>query len=216
VYAKRVRYTRQAFVALAAFVVLAGFGGASVAAAGDSESARAHFNRGTKLYDLGRYLEAAKEYEATYELKDDPAILFNIGQAYRLGGNLPDAIRAYKSFLRRVPDSPQRPTVETHIRNMQAELDKQRAATPPPATPPAATVAPPTAQATATAPPATASAPSDDRGRTPVYKKWWLWTIVGGVVVAGVVVGVTVAVVTRDSFEPSLGTIGPSALTVSF
>ena len=50
-----------------------------------------------------------------------------------------------------------------------------------------------------------------------MYKKWWLWTIVGGVVVAGVVVGVTVGVLAwRDSFNPSLGQVGPAALTVSF
>jgi tetratricopeptide (TPR) repeat protein len=205
--------------ALQGLVVMAALGCASAAAAaGDTESARAHFNRGTKLYDLGRYLEAAKEYEATYELKDDPALLFNIGQAYRLGGNLPDAIRAYKSFLRRVPDSAQRPQVEAHIRAMQETLEKQRASTPP-ATPPAPTPSPSaTTPATAGAPAPTATAPTDDRrdARTPLYKKWWLWTIVGGVVVAGVVVGVTVAVVTRDSFEPSLGTVGPTGLTVNF
>jgi hypothetical protein len=28
--------------------------------------------------------------------------------------------------------------------------------------------------------------------KTPVYKKWWLWTAVGGVVVVGVAVGLGV------------------------
>ena len=96
---------------------------ATVGVARGEESAKAHFVRGTKLYDLGRYLEAAKEYEATYELKDDPAILFNIGQAYRLGKDFPDAIRAYKSFLRRVPESEQRGQIEAHLKEMQEALD---------------------------------------------------------------------------------------------
>jgi tetratricopeptide (TPR) repeat protein len=196
--------------ALQGLLVAAALVYATPGLAGDTESARAHFNRGTKLYDLGRYLEAAKEYETTYELRDDPAILFNIGQAYRLGGNLPDAIRAYKSFLRRVPDSSQRPQVEAHIRAMQETLDRQRAPAPA-ATPPAATM-----PSTGPAPTATPSPPpATDRG-TPIYKKWWLWTIVGGVVVAGVVVGVTVGVLASDSFQPSLGTVGPSAITVRF
>jgi tetratricopeptide (TPR) repeat protein len=32
-----------------------------------------------------------------------------------------------------------------------------------------------------------------ERKRTPLYKKWWLWTAVGGVVVAGAAVGLGVA-----------------------
>ena len=34
-----------------------------------------------------RFAEAAEEYEAAYQAKDDPALLFNLGQAYRLAGN---------------------------------------------------------------------------------------------------------------------------------
>jgi hypothetical protein len=55
--------------------------------------------------------------------------------------------------------------------------------------------------------------------RTPVYKKWWLWTIVGGVVVAAVVVGVAVGVATQPGFNPSLPDTGPgvrSGLMVRF
>jgi tetratricopeptide (TPR) repeat protein len=188
----------------------------SPARADDTQSARAHYTRGTKLYDLGRYLEAAKEYETTYEIKDDPAILFNIGQAYRLGHKPADAIRAYKSFLRRAPEAPQRAVVEGYIREMQAAIE--RAPAPPPTTetpvaPPAATTTP-TPGPTVT--PVVATSEPHDRA-TPLYKKWWLWTIVGGVVVAGVVVGVTVGVLTSgDSFHPSLGKVGPAALTVRF
>ncbi|HEX6837487.1 MAG TPA: tetratricopeptide repeat protein [Polyangia bacterium] len=184
--------------------------------ADETGSARAHFSRGTKLYDLGRYLEAAKEYEAAYEAKDDPAILFNIAQAYRLGRDYPDAIRAYKSFLRRVPQSDQRPQIEAHLREMQEAIDRQQA--PPPATTPPATT-PPATTAPATTPTTTpvTTTPAASSERTPLYKKWWLWTIVGGVVVAGVVVGVTVGVLAgRDSFTPSLGKLGPSALEVRF
>jgi tetratricopeptide (TPR) repeat protein len=185
------------------------------AAADETQTARQHYARGTKLYDLGRYLEAAKEYEATYELKDDPAILFNIGQAYRLGHAYADGIRAYKSFLRRSPEAPQRALVEGYIRDMQTALDKEPKPQPPPQPPPAATTPAPETPAAATPPPTATT--TSERRETPVYKKWWLWTIVGGVVVAGVVVGVTVGVLSsNDSFQPSLGKVGPSALTVRF
>src|SRR5258708_2740636 len=72
----------------------------------DLASARLHFKKAGKLYDLGRYLDAAREYEAAYEAKDDPALLYNVAQAYRLGGDNPNAARAYKSFLRRMPRAP--------------------------------------------------------------------------------------------------------------
>jgi tetratricopeptide (TPR) repeat protein len=184
------------------------------AAADDTQSARAHYARGTKLFDLGRYLEAAKEYEATYELKDDPAILFNLGQAYRLGHDYASAMRAYKSFLRRAPDSSQRPTVESFLAEMQSALEKERSQAQQAPAPPPAVATPP---APAPAPVTTSTAPPTHE-RQPLYKKWWLWTIVGGVVVAGVVVGVSVGVVSsRDSFNPSLGKLGPGAsLAVSF
>ena len=49
----------------------------------------------------------------------------------------------------------------------------------------------------------------------PVYKRWWLWTIVG-VVVAGAAVGVGVGVGTQKSasFNANLGTVGPAAQTL--
>src|SRR5256885_6575022 len=86
-------------VALACCVCLAG----RAAHAEDVAAAKMHYERGTALYDLQRYLEAAKEYEAAFEAKNDPALLFNIAQAYRFGGDYAKAIAAFRSFLRRVP-----------------------------------------------------------------------------------------------------------------
>src|SRR6185503_18328946 len=85
------------------------------------------------LYDLQRYGEAAKEYEAAYELKQDPALLFNIGQAYRFAGDYGRAIGAFKSYLRRVPDAPNSAEVEGRIAEMeklQTEQEKSQAKPP--------------------------------------------------------------------------------------
>ena len=97
----------------------------STARAEDVNLARQHYKRGTRAYDLGRYLEAVKEYEAAYEIKDDPALLFNIGQAYRLANDSVNAIRAYRSFLRRVPEAGNRAEVEARIIEMQKLIDQQ-------------------------------------------------------------------------------------------
>lgn len=71
-----------------------------VARADATALARERFQRGTVLYDLGRYVEAAREYEAAYASRSDPALLFNAGQAYRLGGDAAGAHRSYRAYLR--------------------------------------------------------------------------------------------------------------------
>jgi len=150
--------------------------------------ARAHYERGTTLYDIGQYRDAAREYEEAYKLHNDPALLFNIGQAYRAAHLSGDAINAYRAYLRRLPNARNRSDVEDHIRRLQQELDAAPATTPPPTTTPA-----PAAE------------------KRPLYKKWWLWTAVGAaaVVVVGVGVGVAYAI-PKDAPAP------PSALPVTF
>ena len=94
----------------------------------NATSAREHYRRGTNAFNLGHYLDAVKEYEAAYQLKDDPALLFNIAQAYRLAGENESAIRVYKSFIHQVPGSPQRPEVEQRIAELQQLVDRERRA----------------------------------------------------------------------------------------
>lgn len=91
----------------------------------DIAAAREHYKAGTRAYDLGQYQEAVREYEAAYKLRDDPAILFNIGQANRLAGDNASALRSYLSFLRRVPRAPNRDEVEEKIAELQKLIDQQ-------------------------------------------------------------------------------------------
>src|SRR5438270_6499207 len=68
-----------------------------------------HFKRGNSEFDLGHYKVAAREFESAYKAQQsykspaDHTLLFNIGQAYRLGGDYPAALRTYKVFLEREP-----------------------------------------------------------------------------------------------------------------
>ena len=111
--------------------------------------ATAHVRKATAAYNLGKYPEAAKEYEAAYEQTLDANLLFNIGQAYRLAGERDKAVTAYRSFIRSAPESEQRHLAEGKIR----ELERQHSA-PAPALAPAAQAAP------APAPPPAAAAPA--------------------------------------------------------
>ncbi len=205
---------------LTAGVLLVALGGIAHADS-STASAKAHYEKGTTLYDLGRYLDAAHEYEEAYAAKNDPALLFNVAQAYRLGGDNAAALRTYRSFLRRVPDPPNRADVERHIANLQQLIDQQkRTATSPPTDTmlpgatqtPSGTPAPATtsAPATASTPALIATTPPPAPHKTPLYKKWWLWTIVAGVAVVGVSVGVAVAETTPNNAPTPSGTLAVS------
>ena len=118
------------------------------------ETWKQHYERGTTLFDLAKYLEAAKEFEAAYELKQNAAFLFNIGQAYRLAGKSELAIGFYKSYLRRLPTAANKPEVEARIAELErlVEQQKKAAAEPPHGTMETAPVAPPPVAATVPAP----------------------------------------------------------------
>src|SRR5947209_6904018 len=88
----------------------------AIASADDATGvAREHYKRGSSLFDLGRFGDAAKEFEAAYEAKNDPALLYNLGQAYRADGQYNKALVAYKAFLRKSDDTSRRSDVEARI-----------------------------------------------------------------------------------------------------
>jgi tetratricopeptide (TPR) repeat protein len=123
--------------ALLAFVAVSAL--AATARADDVAEAREHYKKGTTYYDLGKYADAAKEFEAAYEAKNDPAILFNLAQAHRLAGNPDQALHFYKTYLRYVPKAPNRAEIEEQIKTLEQKVAAQA----PPTTPPPATTAPP-------------------------------------------------------------------------
>jgi hypothetical protein len=97
--------------------------GQSKAGAKDGKDARAradaHADKGRRYYDLRRYDQAIKEFEAAYELDADPAHLYNIAQAHRVASHIPQAIEAYQSYLNRFPNAPNRADVERRIAELK-------------------------------------------------------------------------------------------------
>ncbi len=88
-------------------------------------------------------------------------------------------------------------------------------ATPKAPPPTLASIPPPQSTASSATQPAPASpalqltqSGAPPRERTPVYKKWWLWTAVGAVVVVGVGVGVGIALTSGAAPSTHLGTTG--------
>lgn len=198
--------------AIARIVTLAVATCAAPARGGDDvDAAREHYQRGKRAYDVGHFAEAADEYEAAYEAKDDPALLYNLGQAHRLAGHRAEALAAYKAYLRNAPEASNRPEVERRIDGLEAttpsqtmsvEQERNASAPPPNATGHHAHEPPPPSndstrlQAIVTIPP--------PPPRRPIYKKWWFWTAAGAVVGAAAIaaaVGVTQGQTREASFQ---------------
>jgi tetratricopeptide (TPR) repeat protein len=88
--------------------------------------AKAAYEEGLRKYDVGKWDEASELFQKAYELVGDPRILFNIAQSFRNGQRYEKAILFYKSYLRRMPNPPNRGEVEKRIAEMQEILEKQR------------------------------------------------------------------------------------------
>jgi tetratricopeptide (TPR) repeat protein len=98
------------------------------ARAEDAGSAREHYQKGTSFYDLGRYAEAIKEFEAAYEIKNDPALLYNLAQSHRLAGNSEQALHFYRTYLRYVPNAKNRAEIEDRIKQLDQLVAQQKTA----------------------------------------------------------------------------------------
>lgn len=142
-----------------------------------TRAAKRHYVKGDKLFALGKFDQALVEFEAAYQAKPLPKLLFNIGQAHRNLDHHDQAIFAFRKYLRELPDADNREAVEKLIdeleqrkadeaaeRRRQAELERERALE------------------------RDRAARAAERGRDkPIYTRWWFW---GGIAaVAGASAG---------------------------
>jgi tetratricopeptide (TPR) repeat protein len=175
------RMTRMSlvFVLLVALV-------ATARAEGDNRTvAREAFREAARRYDLGDYPKALELFKLAYLNFEEPKILFNIGQCQRQMSQKVEAITAYRSYLRKVPDASNRDEVQHLIQQLEAAIAVEQSAK---NAPPAALVMPSPVPSVVMAPAPVAP--------TPVYKKWWLWT---SVVIAAAAVGTAIGVGVYES-----------------
>jgi hypothetical protein len=97
---------------------------------------KAHYDKATRAYDVGKYNEAVEEYQKAYEIGGDPAMLYNIGQAYRLGDQPGEAVRFYRRYLQRSPNARNREDVERRITDLEKLAEARRQSAPTPLPPP--------------------------------------------------------------------------------
>jgi tetratricopeptide (TPR) repeat protein len=191
----------------ALLIVLLG-GAARGQSVGDVERARVHFDAGRSFFNLGRYADAAAQFQAGYELVPKPRFLLNLGHCFLKMAMHARAREAYERFLALVPpDDSDREEVRERLTEIERVL--------PPAAPvvepaPVAKPEPPTPAP----PPPRLDAPLllvAPAPRPPVSLalrrfKTWGWTIpVGAALVSGLVVGIYFGTGCRVSTVDCLG-----------
>lgn len=184
----------------------------------NKQLAKELYVEGTRLYDLNDYGKALESFKKAYLSFEEPSLLFNIAQCQRQLGQKDEAIKTYRSFLRKLPNASNRAEVQRLITKLEEALENERQANrmppqgvdpkPEPVVAPAPVAAPPTPAVATTEPVAAVDHAVKPK---PIYKKWWLWTIVGVVVVGGAVgAGVGIAL-SGSSFKKTLPDTGPGA-----
>lgn len=166
-----------------------------------------------------RYQDALDLFAKLYAETLHPIYLRNIGRCYQNLGDPDKAIISFRDYLRKdkTITADERAEVEGFIAEMEA-LKKQRAGVATPAPSPAA--APLVAQSTVTplpaapeppsagaAPAALVTAPATPPSETssPVYTRWWFWTIVGAAAVgAGLGIAAATGAFTKTQDAPCM------------
>jgi tetratricopeptide (TPR) repeat protein len=195
-----------ALVAVGGGAVVFGVGAGAPAAAASAEDrpGRARFEMAETKFNLGKFEEAAVDYQAAYEAEPLPAFLFNIGQCHRNLGNYERAQFYFRRYVELDPRSPNRPAAEHLIAEMDRLGEGQRPAA---ATPSLMSLPEPASGARGGDAPAPAFAPvvarTGDTGaaRPPFYRRPWFWVGSAAAVAAAVA---AVVLVTRDDPGTSL------------
>lgn len=83
------------------------------------EVARKHYQLGEMLYKTSNHKGALVEFKKAYELEPLPALLFNIARCYEVMADVAQAIKIYRLYLKKQPDSPKRSLVEARLKNLE-------------------------------------------------------------------------------------------------
>jgi len=153
-------------------------------AASSDAVARGLFEAARASYAAGKYEDALKYFQQAYDLSQRAALLYNIGQAADRLNQDQRTIEAFRAYLERVPDAPNRSEVEGRLRSLErvvaleaAEAEQRQTET---------TTSDANTEAQSTAAPAAAVAPSDDG---PGILPWIVIGTSSAVLVGGVVLG---------------------------
>jgi tetratricopeptide (TPR) repeat protein len=160
-------------------------------------------------FAAGRYQDALDIFAKLYAETLHPIYLRNVGRCYQNLGDPDRAIISFRDYLRKhkTIEPHERSEVEGFIAEME-ELKKQRAVAAAPATAPprpASTITPLVVApqpATRGAPEALVTVPAGPSSEpsSPVYARWWFWTIIAAAAVgAGLGVAAATGALTKTT-----------------
>lgn len=183
---------RPAIVAFSFLFVVLGFSQPVLAGPGAPDDGcltdpgcRVHYDKAVQFFEAGRFESALPEFQAAYDRRQMPWLLINIGRTLHRLGRPREALDHYERYRQAEsrPDAETQERLEKYIAQSKALAD----------TPGVATSGPGTSTPASTP---TGGATTD----TPIYKKWWFWTILGVATASAVagVVGATWPSVTSD------------------
>lgn len=178
---------------------------ASPSSADDPEArAKALALEGKQAFDIGDYGVAIERYEAAYQLKAAPGLLFNLGQCHRKAGRFDEALSFFRRYLESNPPPEQAKATEQIIAEFEAQRAEKLAE--------AAAEAERKRKAdelrvTAARAEAEAAARKlqlelsrrQAEAPPPVTQRWYFWAGIAAVVVGGVVAGTAAATAPRPT-----------------
>ena len=153
----------------------------------------------------GRYQEALDLFARLYAESLHPNYLRNIGRCYQNLGQPDRAISSFRDYLRKGKEisADEHQEIEGYIKEMQ-DLKRQREGAAPekdhpvnptvPLVPLPASGSQPAPEVVVVTP---APAAPASAGETPVYERWWFWTLVGGAVAIGLGAAAAAGVFTK-------------------
>ncbi len=88
----------------------------------DFAAAGRHFAAAQDAFAQGHFSQAAQEYQATFDITQDPGLLFNIAESWQRAGENRKAVAGYKAYLLAQPGASDRPEVEKRLRELEATV----------------------------------------------------------------------------------------------
>ena len=160
-----------------------------------------------RLYEADKFQLALSALTSAYVLKPDPALLLNMGLTLLGLGRTQEALERCQQFELRVQKRTEQESKLLSLCKENAQrLEEEARAKAKQAEEASAKAAADSAKAAAEKAAAELAAAEKEKAQRaqrerPVYKRAWFWGVIGGVVAAGVITGVTVGVVTSPAYR---------------
>jgi len=160
---------------------------------GQRTRAQAEFKEGVRLYALGQVPQALAKFTAAYQVLPSPGYRYHIAQCHRKLKEWKQAVFYYQGYLKDNPATPMASLIEGHLKTCRQRLKEEEL------------------RRRGILNPDLGKGGNGGKTIVPVYKKWWLWTLVAvglAAVATGLGVGLTVGTSTGLRAPPTtLGTV---------